>query len=216
MLLQVLNILLSSGVISQVVILGAGFDTLAYLPESRAVSHAKVKFFEVDRAATQQVKRNALKSAGVNCSHVKFVPFDLDASGGWVTELEAHGFDRSVPAYVHAEGLTMYLTEQTMSVVIRGLHGLAPGSHIAMDYLDLTKFGRSYLSIMEYFGEAWKFGIQVGHSSKEGHDAVSKWLAKNRLHLVRHEPFQGPGGPGLGCFWGGVILASVPPPNVCL
>ena len=115
--------------VEQVVVLGAGWDTRAY--DER---WSKLKFFEVDGPPTQQEKCDALASAGVDASHVTFVPVNFNETS-WLDVITAAGFDPTLPTYVLWEGVSMYLEEDIVHDTLRAIAGFAPGSVIAFDYL---------------------------------------------------------------------------------
>jgi methyltransferase (TIGR00027 family) len=120
------------GGVSQYVILGAGLDSFAYRGGLLA---GRVRVFEVDHPASQEVKRAALAAAGIGVpDSVRYVPADLarDALGGC---LDAAGFDASLPAVVSWLGVTMYLSAEAVAETMTALGRLAPGTELIADYL---------------------------------------------------------------------------------
>lgn len=116
---------------AQYVILGAGLDSFAY----RGGLAGRVRVFEVDHPASQEVKRSALAAAGIAVpGNVTFVPADL-AAGSLTASLADAGFDRSAPAMVCWLGVTMYLTADAIAETMTAVAGLAPGSELIADYL---------------------------------------------------------------------------------
>lgn len=114
---------------SQLVILGAGFDTRALsLP-----SHARPRTFEVDMPATQTLKRELLARAGIDTAGVTFVPADL-LKDDWMRELVAAGFERDRRTLFVCEGLTMYLDRDAVETILRTVAATAKGNAIAFDY----------------------------------------------------------------------------------
>ena len=86
---------LAAGV-SQVVLLGAGLDTLA---ERRPDLAARI--FEVDRGETQAWKRQRLHEIGVGVPEaLSFVPVDFEAGESWWEGLGVAGFEFDRPAVV--------------------------------------------------------------------------------------------------------------------
>ena len=83
---------------AQLVILGAGFDSRCY----RLAQRPK-RCFELDVPTTQAEKREALTAAGVNSSHVRFVPVDF-VKEDWFVKLMAAGFDATLPTLFLWEG----------------------------------------------------------------------------------------------------------------
>jgi methyltransferase (TIGR00027 family) len=110
----------------RVVVLGAGFDTLAWrLHEEFQV----VEFLELDHPATQRVKRRALGEA-VNLSYGQ-VDLALESLGD---RLNPVGGSSSV--FV-AEGLTMYLPEERVVALLRDLASLAgPAGRVIFTFME--------------------------------------------------------------------------------
>jgi methyltransferase (TIGR00027 family) len=122
----------SGGGVSQYVILGAGLDSFAYRGGLLA---GRVRVFEVDHPASQEVKRAALAAAGIEVpDSVRYVPADLarDPLGGC---LDAAGFDASLPAVVSWLGVTMYLSAEAVAETMTAVARLAPGTELIADYL---------------------------------------------------------------------------------
>lgn len=99
-----------------VVILGAGFDTLAL---RLAEQYPKVRWVEVDHPDTQAAKRAGMAHAGMAWpGNVQTVP--LDVSDGDLSQLVATRSDDHVVLIM--EGLLMYLPEEAaMALLIRPL-----------------------------------------------------------------------------------------------
>jgi methyltransferase (TIGR00027 family) len=115
-----------AGGIRQVVVIGAGFDTLAL---RLAEEFAATKFFEVDHPATQEWKRRVLPAAG----EAVFVPVDL-AADSLGDGLRRAGFDAGRPAFVGWLGVTMYLTIEAIESTCRLVAQCAPGTELALSY----------------------------------------------------------------------------------
>jgi methyltransferase (TIGR00027 family) len=117
--------------VTQYVVLGAGLDSFAY----RGGQAARVRVFEVDHPASQQVKRAALAAAGIDVpDSVRYVPADLardPLAGG----LAAAGFDAAAPAVVSWLGVTMYLSAEAVAETLAAVARLAPGTELIADYL---------------------------------------------------------------------------------
>lgn len=97
--------------IRQVVIVGAGYDTLAW--RLRA-DWPEVEFFEVDHPATQLPKREALGAP----QNLHFIPGDLSAVSLPELLVPHVGYRRDEPAMIIAEGLTMYLPEASVRALL--------------------------------------------------------------------------------------------------
>ncbi len=174
--------------VQQVVVLGAGWDTRAYDEH-----WSDLKFFEVDGPPTQQEKRAALADAGVDASHVTFVPVDFNETS-WLNAITGAGFDPTLPTYVLWEGVSMYLDEAVVHDTLQAIAGFAPGSVIAFDYLPKELFTSK--GLYGLVGKYIKFGIRIfyrtqfkllfpGASNSRGE--IESILARDRLELGEHE-----------------------------
>jgi methyltransferase (TIGR00027 family) len=111
--------------IRRVVILGAGLDGLG----ARLASEG-VEVVEVDHPATQALKREALRGAGLGERGVRLVPADLSR------EFPEEVFQGGA-CIVVAEGLLMYLEPVRLRELVRGpARLLEPGSRLVMTFLE--------------------------------------------------------------------------------
>ena len=109
----------------QVVVLGAGLDTLAWRLRDRA------SCFELDHPATQAIKRRALADGPT------LVAADLShESVAEVLRAEPR-FAANRPTLFIAEGLLMYLPAERVAALFRDLAALsAPGSRFAFTFME--------------------------------------------------------------------------------
>lgn len=153
--------------VSQFVILGAGFDTRSYRFDVRSLSK-----YELDRVETQRVKREAMSSAGVDTSDVKFVSVDF-ASQNWTNSLLNAGFNASQPAVFLWEGVTLYLSEKDVRATLSTLRQFAaPGSRVIADFYS-NKFvtggsspmlGKLY-KMLRTTNEEFRFALDFKHNA---------------------------------------------------
>jgi methyltransferase (TIGR00027 family) len=116
--------------VRQYVLLGAGLDTYAYRPSSNGC-----RIFEVDLAATQQLKRDALRAAGIEVpATVSYVSTDFERDNPSAA-LAGAGFDLKAPAFFSWLGVTPYLEEQAVFRTIDFIAGCATGSAVVFDYI---------------------------------------------------------------------------------
>lgn len=108
--------------ITQVVILGAGYDARAL-----RFAHPSVRFFEVDQPATQEDKRRRFATLGVAASAITYVPHDI-THGGLPGALAAAGHTRDRASLFICEGLLLYLTTPVIEELLRYLRASAPPS----------------------------------------------------------------------------------------
>jgi len=119
--------------VSQYVILGAGLDTFA---QRRPEIASRLKVFEVDQPGSLAWKRQRLIEVGFGIPDwLRLVPVDFEASDTWWQQLAAAGFDAGKPAVVASSGVSMYLTTDAITTMLRQVAALAPGSTLAMTFL---------------------------------------------------------------------------------
>ena len=119
------------GGVTQYVILGSGFDTFAFRRPDLGLA-----VFEVDRAATIDLKRQRLADAGMACpGSLRFVPVDFERDD-LEAKLLAAGFDPAKAAFFNWMGVTYYLTRDAIVDNLDRLAAIgAPGSEVVFDYL---------------------------------------------------------------------------------
>lgn len=147
---------------TQVVILGAGFDSRAW----RLAALAGMPVYEIDHPATSMEKRRRLVAAGLDPSRVTQVAIDFDRDS-LANALEREGFDGRRRSFVIWEGVTNYLTEDAVDAVLRWASSLATGSRLAFTYVharvleDPATFegAERVLASVAKAGEAWTYGI---------------------------------------------------------
>jgi methyltransferase (TIGR00027 family) len=159
--------------ISQIVILGAGFDSRAYRFSDRL---RDVRVFEVDQPDTQQWKmRRVVEATGELPRHVTYLPVDFrrDNLGD---ALFGAGYRSDRKTFAIWEGVTMYLPGDVVRDVLRWFAGnAAPGSTIIFDYaydsvirmfdsIDPEKLDEQAKQGLMRFrrltaGEPWLFGL---------------------------------------------------------
>src|SRR4051812_20671132 len=107
-----------AGGVTQLVILGAGYDGRAW----RMSELAGVKVFEVDHPATQGDKRAHLSELPPAIGVVSFVTIDFERESLDIV-LDRAGHDRSAPTCWIWEGVVMYLTRDAMRSTLAGIAG---------------------------------------------------------------------------------------------
>lgn len=182
--------------VTQLVILGAGFDTRPYRL-TELLKNARV--FEVDQPSTQEYKKRRVREAGIEVpSNLKYVGIDFrhDKLGD---VLAAAGYDSSKKTSFIWEGVTMYLPEAAVEETLRWVSRQAPGSTVVFDFVgavliqfmataDLSKLPEAVRKAFERFrgltsGEPWIFGLP---DTKE-----REFLAKVGLELQAILPIGG-------------------------
>jgi methyltransferase (TIGR00027 family) len=123
----------SAGGAAQLVLLGAGYDSIASRLEL-----ARLRIFEVDAPATQRAKRTIVARhrelsprtavAYVECD---FERDDLAAA------LRTHGFDSERPCLMVWLGVSYYLSDAAVNDTLTRIAALSsPGSRLIWDYMD--------------------------------------------------------------------------------
>ena len=123
---------LAAGV-SQLVILGAGLDTLA---ERRSDLTPRLRIFEVDEPGTQRWKQERLRALGLPVPEcLRFVPMNFESGESWVEAVAGAGFDRARPAVIVSTGVTQYITADAFATTLRQAAGLAPGTTVVATFI---------------------------------------------------------------------------------
>jgi methyltransferase (TIGR00027 family) len=118
---------------TQVVVLGAGFDSRAYRFRQ---SHPGLRFFEVDLPATIEAKKQRLAGIfGGVPDYVRYAPIDFDTQR-LEEVLPALGYDQTQKTFFILEGVTMYVQEAGNAATLRFIRAnSAPGSRVVYDYI---------------------------------------------------------------------------------
>lgn len=122
-----------AGGVGQYVMLGAGLDTFV---QRRPELAPRLLVFEVDRPGPQAWKRQRLVDLGLGVpSWLRLVPVDFERGDAWWERLAASGFDSARPAVVASTGVSMYLTTEAISAMLRQVAALASGSTFVMSFM---------------------------------------------------------------------------------
>ena len=166
--------------VEQFVVMGAGYDTRCY----GALRAGPQRFFEADEEATQQVKIAAVTDAGLDTAGVTFVTVDFEKEDTF-ERLAAAGYDASKKSLFLWEGVTLYLTEQSVRRALRDMkQHAAPGSVIVADVYGerLTAVGKSGAAkkALELTNEALRFSLPFD----EDHEArLRAFIESEELQL---------------------------------
>ena len=114
---------------SQYVLLGAGLDTFALRNPC-----ANLHVFEVDHPATQQAKRDLLRTAHLPTpACLTWVPLDFEHQN-LSAQLTAAGFDPALKTLFAWLGVIPYLTHEAFRSTLDLITRSAPGSGLVLDY----------------------------------------------------------------------------------
>jgi methyltransferase (TIGR00027 family) len=123
----------AAGGVTQVVVLGAGFDSRGYRFRS---SHPQLQFYEVDLPATIEAKKARLREAlGALPDYVRYAPIDFNAQK-LEDVLPPLGYDRKQKTFFLLEGVVMYVVEPGNVATFDFIRAnSAPGSVVVYDYV---------------------------------------------------------------------------------
>ena len=133
----VLN-MLNKGEVSQVVILAAGFDSLACRMSKK---FPEVNFIEVDHPATQNIKREVLKEIGLETSNVSFLSVDFFNEKLEDKLLSMRNFNPQQNILFIAEGITMYLDEPQIEQLFGFISKASPRSKFIFTFMERQQNG---------------------------------------------------------------------------
>ncbi len=151
---------------TQLVILGAGFDTRAH----RFAELLKgVAVIEVDYCATQEYKKLRVEAvmggAPANVTYAS-IDFTRESLG---EALRRAGFDPRRKTYYICEGVSMYVPEEGMKETLRSIAAVsAPGSALLLEYINrgglelLRKYPSGMIKNAIDWGEPFVFGVPDG------------------------------------------------------
>ena len=155
------NSVIAAGVadVAQFVVLGAGFDTRAYGP----LSKQGLAMFELDQAANQRVKREAVKRAGLGGDHVNYIEVDF-AQPQWIKSLTGSSYDPSLKSIFLWEGVTLYLSEPDVRATLAVIKANAAAGNVLLLDLYATRFlaiarGGAAGKTLGATGEGMRFGL---------------------------------------------------------
>ncbi|WEK45761.1 MAG: class I SAM-dependent methyltransferase [Candidatus Andeanibacterium colombiense] len=118
--------------VSQLVVLGAGFDTFAY----RNPFGDALRVFEVDHPATQAWKRERLAAMGIDLpGWLSFAGVDFETES-FADALLRAGFDPAKRSFVFWLGVSMYLSAKAIDRTLAAVAGWAGGGEIVFDYAE--------------------------------------------------------------------------------
>jgi methyltransferase (TIGR00027 family) len=151
---------------TQLVILGAGFDTRA---QRFAELLKDVTVIEIDYGATQAYKKGRVEAAlGGAPANVVYAPIDF-ARESLGEVLRRAGFQSARKTYFICEGVSMYVPEDGMKETLRAIAAeSAPGSALLLEYINrggldlLRKHPQGMIKNAFDWGEPFVFGVPDG------------------------------------------------------
>ena len=150
---------------TQVVLLGAGYDTRAYRFADRLDGRP---VFEVDLAAISAAKARAVTKHAGQLPAANVVRVEIDFESQRLQDvLPAAGFEVGAPTFFTWEGVPMYLTRAAVKATLDAVHQLGgDGSQLAHDMWHLVDdpgplgtASRSAPNALSLIGEPVTFGV---------------------------------------------------------
>lgn len=163
---QALQRAVANGV-TQVVMLGAGFDSRAYR-FADLLQHCRV--IEIDAPSTQEYKkRRVVEALGKLPENLIYAPIDF-ARQSLSDVLNECGLRKDEKSFFIWEGVTMYLPEQSIQSVLETVAQHAPpGSTLVLDYVNslglamMANNPQTPVVSSACWGEPWVFGVPGDH-----------------------------------------------------
>ncbi len=151
---------------TQLVILGAGFDTRAHRFAELLKDTAVI---EIDYGTTQEYKKRRVEVVlGGAPDNVVYAPIDF-ARESLGEALHRAGFQPGRKTYYICEGVSMYVPEEGMKETLRAIAAeSAPGSALLLEYLNrdglelLRKYPMKMVKNAFDWGEPFVFGVPDG------------------------------------------------------
>lgn len=172
---------------TQVLVVGAGFDTLCL---RLAPLFPQVRFFEVDHPATSAAKAKGVTQEG-QPENMTLLAADLGETALSALTRETQRWDATAQSVVVAEGLLIYLKEETVHQLFREVaactgpgtrvvfsHGIRIGDYPFSLFL-MRLIGEPWLSCCEpedlpgYIGEGWSVIITKGWSKGRALEGIA-------------------------------------------
>ncbi len=147
--------------LSQLVILGAGFDTRPY----RLPGMEKLNIFEVDLPEIQAQKKKCIrKFLGHLPENITYTPMDFEFQS-LPAVLAQTGFDPQLKTLFIWEGITQYITREAVSQVLSFIGSLKSGNLVLLTYVlssILNKSDPHGARMMDWLAAqkvTWLFGL---------------------------------------------------------
>lgn len=124
----------------QVVVIGAGFDTLALRLHE---AFSETKFFEIDHPATQRVKRRVVEKHHAAKRNLQFISLDLAHGNLESGLLSSADYQPEMDTLFVAEGLLMYLAPAEIDLILQFIRSHSgTKSRFAFTFMETQSDGR--------------------------------------------------------------------------
>ncbi len=167
---------------SQLVVLGAGLDTLALRLHRE---YPQVLFIESDHPATQAVKRRALARWGELDPNLVLVTLDLARTGPQEVLTALPQYQEEADTFFLAEGLTMYLQPGEMDALFAFARDHAgPGSRFAFTFMEPQADGKINFPEASPFVRRWLERVGEPFTWGIRRQELPAWLAARGFELM--------------------------------
>jgi methyltransferase (TIGR00027 family) len=124
----------------QVVVIGAGFDTLALRLHE---AFSETKFFEIDHPATQRVKKRVIENHHSPNRNLEFISLDLAHGSLEASLLSSADYRPDADTLFVAEGLLMYLAPAEVDLILQFIrYHSGAKSRFAFTFMETQSDGR--------------------------------------------------------------------------
>jgi methyltransferase (TIGR00027 family) len=156
---------IGSGGATQVLVLGAGYDTLGW---RLAPKFPVVNFFEIDHPAAARLKAKGIEAMGQH-DNLWLIPADLGKPNSLDVLKSNASWDERARTVIIAEGLVMYLSHEAVRNLFCQCADIAgAGSRVVFSYFGTGQDGRPdaglwsgmLLWTMQACGEPWVWSIR--------------------------------------------------------
>ena len=155
---------------SQVVFLGAGFDSRPYR-FNELLDNTKI--FEVDTEATQKYKRSLLTNSFKNIEYISH-NFEDD---NLFDKLRKYGYKQSAKTLFLWKGVSFYLTKEAVSKMLKDIkENSTSGSMICFDFQTMKSIEKLIMTGLNE--ESIKFGIEEGK--------INEFVSCNEYKIIEH------------------------------
>lgn len=129
---KTLSTLIKTDGVQQVVILGAGFDTLAVRKQKYSEVYGVV-FYEIDHKKILSCKESIFKAHGIN-KNAKYIGMDYTQED-FIASLLISGLNKNLPTFFLWEGNTFYLQKEMVLTILKRLSETFPKLIISFDFM---------------------------------------------------------------------------------
>jgi methyltransferase (TIGR00027 family) len=137
----------------QVVVIGAGFDTLALRLHE---TFAETKFFEIDHPATQRVKKRVVEKHHAQKRNLKFISLDLAHGNLEGSLLSSADYQPETTTLFVAEGLLMYLAPAEIDLILEFIRAHSGAkSRLVFTFMETQSDGRIGFRESSRVVDAW-------------------------------------------------------------